>query len=59
MGIPLVDADGMGRAFPEIQMVTPTMYGVSATPTFLVNGRLVRDNETLPAIVAEEVAAAR
>ena len=32
MGIPLVDADGMGRAFPEIQMVTPTMYGVSATP---------------------------
>jgi hypothetical protein len=32
MGIPLVDADGMGRAFPEIQMVTPTMFGVSATP---------------------------
>jgi hypothetical protein len=32
MGIPLVDADGMGRAFPEIQMVTPTIYGVSATP---------------------------
>ena len=31
-GIPLVDADGMGRAFPEIQMVTPTLYGVSATP---------------------------
>ncbi len=30
--IPLVDADGMGRAFPEIQMVTPTMYGISATP---------------------------
>jgi DUF917 family protein len=32
LGIPLVDADGMGRAFPEIQMVTPTMHGVSATP---------------------------
>lgn len=30
--IPLVDADGMGRAFPEIQMVTPTLFGVSATP---------------------------
>jgi len=30
--IPLVDADGMGRAFPEIQMVTPTLHGVSATP---------------------------
>ena len=30
--VPLVDADGMGRAFPEIQMVTPTLHGVSATP---------------------------
>ena len=29
---PIVDADGMRRAFPEIQMVTPTLYGVSATP---------------------------
>ena len=32
IGIPLIDADGMGRAFPEIPMVTPTIYGVSATP---------------------------
>jgi DUF917 family protein len=32
LGIPVVDADGMGRAFPEIQMVTPTMYGIAATP---------------------------
>jgi len=32
LGIPLVDADGMGRAFPEIQMVTPTLYGIAATP---------------------------
>jgi uncharacterized protein len=32
MGIPLVDADMMGRAYPEIQMCTPTMYGVTATP---------------------------
>jgi hypothetical protein len=31
-GLPLVDADGMGRAFPEVQMVTLTMGGVSATP---------------------------
>src|SRR5262249_7171600 len=31
-GLPLVDADGMGRAFPEIQMVTPTLYGIAATP---------------------------
>jgi DUF917 family protein len=35
MGLPLVDADGMGRAFPELQMVTFTMGGVSATPMAL------------------------
>lgn len=32
LGIPLVDCDTMGRAYPEIQMCTPTMYGVTATP---------------------------
>jgi DUF917 family protein len=32
LGLPLVDADGMGRAFPEVQMVTPTIIGVAATP---------------------------
>jgi len=32
LGLPMVDADGMGRAFPELQMVTPTLYGISATP---------------------------
>ena len=32
LGIPLVDADMMGRAFPELQMCTPTLYGVTATP---------------------------
>ena len=37
MRIPLVDCDGMGRAFPEIQMVTPTMFGVSATPMALAD----------------------
>jgi DUF917 family protein len=30
--LPLMDCDGMGRAFPEIQMVTATLYGISATP---------------------------
>lgn len=37
MGIPLVDADMMGRAFPEIQMCMPTIYGVSATPMALAD----------------------
>ncbi|MCI1207249.1 MAG: DUF917 domain-containing protein [Microbacteriaceae bacterium] len=32
LGLPVVDADGMGRAFPEIQMVLPTLYGYSAAP---------------------------
>jgi uncharacterized protein len=32
LGIPLVDADMMGRAFPEVQMCTPTLYGITATP---------------------------
>ena len=31
-GLPIVDADLMGRAFPELQMVIPTLYGLSATP---------------------------
>ena len=30
--IPVVDGDGMGRAFPEIQMFTFHLHGVSATP---------------------------
>ena len=30
--LPMVDCDGMGRAFPEIQMVTHTIFGISSTP---------------------------
>lgn len=32
LSLPLVDCDGMGRAFPEIPMVTHTLYGIKATP---------------------------
>lgn len=32
LGLPLVDVDGMGRAFPELQMVTFTIGDISATP---------------------------
>lgn len=32
LGLPLVDGDGMGRAFPELQMVLPTLDGIAATP---------------------------
>jgi DUF917 family protein len=32
LGLPVVDVDGMGRAFPELQMVTFYLDGISATP---------------------------
>ncbi len=32
LGIPIVDADGMGRAFPEMQMVSFAVHGLAATP---------------------------
>ncbi len=32
LGIPMIDADGMGRAFPEIQMTLFTANGITATP---------------------------
>ncbi len=39
-GLPVVDADGMGRAFPEVQMVTFNVYGVDACPAIIVNEHL-------------------
>lgn len=32
LGVPVIDADGMGRAFPALELVTPTLYGGSCTP---------------------------
>jgi uncharacterized protein len=37
--MPMVDCDGMGRAFPEIQMVTHTIFGISATPMAMSDER--------------------
>ncbi len=37
MGIPIVDADGMGRAFPELQMVTFTIGGIDSCPMALTD----------------------
>src|SRR5262249_34233940 len=39
LGLPLVDADGMGRAFPEIQMTAFTIRGVAAGPLALADDR--------------------
>lgn len=32
MGVPIIDGDGMGRAFPELQMVTYHLHGVTSSP---------------------------
>ncbi len=34
-GLPVVDCDGMGRAFPEMQMSTYSIYGHRSTPSVL------------------------
>ena len=55
-GLPVVNADGMGRAFPEVQMVTYSIYGVSATPAVVVDEHLNSVIvETHDAKVAEEI----
>lgn len=38
-GLPLIDCDAMGRAFPEIQMSTPTLYGVRAAPMAMADDK--------------------
>ncbi|MCE0762456.1 DUF917 domain-containing protein [Pseudonocardia kujensis] len=38
-GLPVVDADGMGRAFPELQMETFAVYGVNGSPLAMADER--------------------
>lgn len=38
-GLPVVDGDGMGRAFPEMQMTTFSIYGHRSTPAALADER--------------------
>ena len=40
LGLPVVDADGMGRAFPELQMTTFNVYGVPLSPFALADEHL-------------------
>lgn len=39
VGLPVVDADGMGRAFPKLEMTSFHIFGVPVTPMALVNER--------------------
>ncbi len=38
-GLPVVDGDGMGRAFPELQMKTFSAYGLSGSPMAITGER--------------------
>jgi DUF917 family protein len=37
VGLPVINADGMGRAFPELQMVTYAAYGSKVSPLVMTN----------------------
>jgi len=39
IGLPVVDADGIGRAFPEVPQVTMHLAGISASPAVLTDER--------------------
>ena len=43
LGLPVVDADGMGRAFPELQMVSFNIFGQRIAPMVMAdeNGDVV------------------
>lgn len=58
-GLPVVDGDAMGRAFPEAQMVLPTLVGIPTTPMAVADDKgntLVLDAAS--ALWAERIARA-
>ncbi len=38
-GLPVIDADGMGRAFPELQMTTYNVAGLSSNPNIIADDK--------------------
>jgi len=58
--LPVVDADGMGRAFPELQMCTFFIYGLPAAPAALCDIRhnVVLFDEVRDAVWLERMARA-
>ena len=41
MGLPVIDADAMGRAFPELQMDVSFIEGHKATPAILTDEKVI------------------
>jgi len=38
-GLPVLDADGMGRAFPELQMFAPFIYNSAPYPSCVADNK--------------------
>src|SRR5690349_20364010 len=58
LGLPTVDADGMGRAFPELQMISFYFDGSSPSPSVLVDclHRIITIEHVQPAREVERLA---
>ena len=39
LGLPVVDCDGMGRAFPELNMFIPYIHGLPPCPAVIVGSK--------------------
>jgi DUF917 family protein len=57
-GLPVVDGDGMGRAFPEMQMTTFSIYGHRSTPAAISDehGNIVLFRHTVSEVWFERLA---
>ncbi|AAY81333.1 DUF917 domain-containing protein [Sulfolobus acidocaldarius] len=57
LGLPVLDGDGMGRAFPELQMTTFYFYGVDPSPVIVLDERgNVSVVEGIDGVWAEKIA---
>lgn len=59
-GVPMLDCDGMGRAFPEMQMTTFSIYGHSSTPSVMcdLHGNVVTFSHAVSEVWHERMARA-
>jgi DUF917 family protein len=56
VGIPAIDGDGMGRAFPELQMTSFYTHGIMPSPTASANEKgAITIADTVDAIMSERI----